>query len=96
MERLRDRRTEPSSRALYAARVVHISVQPKTWFGKLMAAVVGTGVMLVAFFISIIVFAVIASLVVVAVIYLMWAARRARGAVESQIIDNNSCDPGRS
>lgn len=96
MDRLRDRRKEPTSRALYVARVVHVSVQPKTWFGKLMAAVVGLAAMLVAFFISMIVFAVIASLVVVAVIYLMWAARRARSAAQSQVIDNDSRDPGRS
>ena len=95
MDRLRDRRTEPTSRSLYAARVVHVSVQPKTWFGTLMAAVIGLAVMLVAFLLSMIVFAVIASLIVVAVIYLIWAARRARRAAHTQIIDNDTRDPGR-
>jgi len=95
MDRLRDRRIEPTSRSLHAARVVHVSVQPQTWFGKLVAGVIGLAAMLVAFFLSMIVFAVIASLVVVAVIYLMWAARRTRRAAQSQIIDNDLRDPGR-
>ena len=59
-------------------RVVHISVQPKTWFGKLIAGIVGLAVMLVAFFLSILAFAIIASIVVVAIIYFLWVTRRAR------------------
>jgi len=68
-------------------RVIHISVQPKSWLGKLVAGVVAVAVMLVAFFLSIVVFAIIACLVAVALIYLFWATRRARRAMRDQTID---------
>ncbi len=68
-------------------RVIHISVQPKTWFGKLVAGIIGMAVMLVAFFLSILAFAIIASIVLVAIIYFLWATRRVRRAMRDQIID---------
>ncbi len=68
-------------------RVIHISVQPKTWFGKLVAGIIGVAVMLVAFFLSILAFVIIASIVVMAIIYFLWATRRARRAMRDQIID---------
>jgi len=59
--------------------VVHISLQLKTWFGKLIAGIIGVGIMLVAFFLSILAFAIVAIIIVVAIIYFLWAAHRARG-----------------
>ena len=69
------------------ARVIHISVQPKTWFGKLVAGIVGVAIALVAFFVSIIAFAIIASIVVVAIIYVLWVTRRARRTLRNQTIE---------
>ena len=69
------------------ARVIHISVQPKTWFGKLIAGIAGVAIALVAFFVSIIAFAIIASIVVVAIIYFLWVTRRARRTLRNQTIE---------
>jgi VIT1/CCC1 family predicted Fe2+/Mn2+ transporter len=68
-------------------RVIHISLQLKTWFGKFIAGIIGVAVMLVAFFLSILAFAIIASIVVVAMIYFLWAARRARRTMRNQTAD---------
>jgi VIT1/CCC1 family predicted Fe2+/Mn2+ transporter len=75
-------------------RVVHVSVQPKTWFGKLIAGIIGVVVILVAFFLSILVFAIIASIVVIVIIYVFWATHRARRAMRNQTIDGvvKNCD----
>lgn len=94
MNPLSDQRAGPDHEPPRAARVVQVSVQPKTWFGKLVAAIVGVAVMLLALFLSVLVFAVLASLAVVAVLYIAWAARRARRAAQSQIIDNEAQNPG--
>lgn len=76
------------------ARGLHAAMLPKSWLGKLLAAIVGLATMLVALFLSIFLFAVIASVAVVGVLYVMWVARRARRASESQIIDNQAGDQG--
>ena len=68
-------------------RVVHVSVQPKTWFGKLIAGIIGVVVILVTFFLSILVFAIITSIVVIVVIYIFWVTHRARRAMRNQTID---------
>ena len=68
-------------------RVVHVSVQPKTWFGKLIAGIIGVAVMLVAFFLSILVFAIIATIVVIVIIYVFWGTHWARRAMRDQTID---------
>jgi VIT1/CCC1 family predicted Fe2+/Mn2+ transporter len=86
MEQLPNRQTPQLSRP-QTARVIRISVQPKTWFGKFIAGIIGVAVMLVAFFFSILAFAIVASIVVAAIIYFLWATRRARGAMRDQTID---------
>jgi len=86
MEQLPNRQGPQSSQPR-PVRVIHISVQPKTWLGKLIAGIIGVAVMLVAFFLSILAFAIIASLVVVAIVYFMWVTHRARRATRSQTID---------
>lgn len=68
-------------------RVIHISVQPKTWFGKLMAGIVCVAVMLVAFFLSVLAFAIVTGIFVVAVIYFLWATRRAHRTMRNRTID---------
>ena len=70
-----------------------LAAQSKSWFGKLIAAVIGVMVMLLTLFLSIFVFAVLGSLLVVAVIYVLWTARRARREAQSQIIDNEAQQP---
>jgi len=69
-------------------RTVQISLQPKTWFGKIIAAIVGVAVALVAFFVSIVALAVIAVIVVVAIAYFFWATRRARRKMRSEPVDD--------
>ena len=68
-------------------RVLHVSLQPKTWLGKLIAGIIGVAVMLAALLLSILAFAIVASIVVVAIIYLLWVTRRARRAMRNQTID---------
>ena len=71
-------------------RVVEISLQPKTWFGRIIAAIVGVAVALVAFFASILVLAIIVVIVVVAIAYFVWATRRARRKMRSEPIDDGT------
>jgi hypothetical protein len=68
-------------------RVVHVSVQPKSWIGRLVLGIVGVAAMVVAVFLSVIAFAVVAGLVAVALIYLLWVTRPARRAMRDQVIE---------
>jgi hypothetical protein len=43
--------------------------------------------MLLAFFLSIVVFAILAGIALLAIIYLLWAMHRARRAMRDQVID---------
>lgn len=94
MDRFNDRRNEPLSGVPHLANGLHAATQPKTWFGKLVAAILGVAVLLVALFLSIFAFAVIAIMAVLAVAYILWTTRRARRAAQSQIIDNEAQGPG--
>ena len=86
MEQLPDRQTtEPASPR--PVRVIHISVQPKTWLGKLLASILAAVVLLVAFFLSIILFVMFACIVVVAIIYFLWAAHRGGRRHRDQVIE---------
>jgi Flp pilus assembly protein TadB len=77
----------PQSPQTRPVRGIHISVQPKTWFGKLVAGIFAAAVVLLAFFLSIVVFAILASIAMLAIIYLLWATHRARRAMRNQVID---------
>jgi hypothetical protein len=79
----------PKSSQPGPVRVIHISVQPKTWFGKIAAWIIGAVVMLVALFFSIIAFSIIASVAAVALVYFLWTAHRARRAIRNQTIDGD-------
>lgn len=69
------------------ARVIHVSVRPKTWFGKLIAGIVGVAVMLGVFFLSAVVFVVVTGIIVAALIYVLWATRRVRRTMRNRTID---------
>jgi uncharacterized membrane protein len=86
MEQLPEQET-PSVRDARTMRVVHVSIQPKSWLGRLVMAVVGVAVMVVAFFASIIAFAIVAGPLAVAFVYLFWVTRHARRALRDQVID---------
>jgi len=89
MKQLPNRQTRQTSQPSRSrtARVIHVSVQPKTWFGKLIAGIVGVAVMLVAFFLSVVAFVVVTGIVVAAVIYFLWATRRVRRTMRNRTID---------
>ena len=89
MSRLPDHPT-PQSSQRRPGRVIRISVQPKTWFGRLVAGTIGAAVMLVAFFLSLLAFAIVASIAVSAIVYFLWAARRARRARRGRTIDGEA------
>jgi len=79
---------QPSERPSRAPiRTVEISLQPKTWLGKVIAGIVGVAVALVAFFVSVIALAVVAMIVVVAIAYFIWATRRVRRKMRRESID---------
>ena len=86
MEQLPDRQTTEPARPS-PSRVIQISIQPKTWLGKLLASIFAAAVMLIAFFLSLILFVIIACIVVVAIIYALWAAHRAGRSLRNQVID---------
>jgi len=86
MEQLPEQQ-DPQTPQPRAVRTIHISVQPKSWLGKLVAGIVGIALMLVAFLLSVVAFAIIASLVLLVVIYVLWVTRRARRAMRDQVID---------
>ena len=88
-----DHRPGPSFGQPQGTRVRFVGTQPRTWFGKLIAAVIGVALILLTLFLSIFVFAVLVSLLFVAVIYVLWTARRARQAAQSQIIQNEAQQP---
>ena len=68
-------------------RVIHISVQPKTWLGRLIAGVVALALVVVGFFLSIVVLVVVACIAAVAILYFVWVTRRARRAMRDQVIE---------
>jgi hypothetical protein len=68
-------------------RVVQLSVQPRSWLGRLALALAGAGAMVIAFFLSIVAFLFVAGLVSVAFIYLFWVTRRLRRAMREQVIE---------
>ena len=72
------------------ARAFHISVQPKTWFGKLVAGIIGMAVMLAALFLSLLALAIVSSIVLAAILYFLWTARRGRRTVRNQTIEGES------
>ena len=86
MEQLPEQQ-EPQTPQARPVRTMHISMQPKSWLGKLVAGVVGIALMLMAFLLSIVAFAIIASLVLLVVIYVLWVTRRARRAMRDQVIE---------
>jgi len=86
MEQLPHRQTTEPARPR-PVRVIQISVQPKTWLGKLLATILAALVILIAFFLSVILFVVIACVVVVAIIYFIWASYRSRRRLRAQVIE---------
>jgi hypothetical protein len=86
MEQLPEQPTPPAADGR-TARVIHVSVQPKSWIGRLVLGIVGVVAMVVAVFLSVIAFAVVAGLVAVALIYLLWVTRRGRRAMRDQVIE---------
>ena len=86
MEQLPEQQ-EPQTPQARPVRTIHISVQPKSWLGKLVAGIIGVALMLVAFLLSVVAFAIIASLVMLVVIYVLWVTRRARRAMRDQVIE---------
>ena len=80
-------RQGPQTAQPRSVRVIHISGQPRTWLARLVAGIIGAALILVAFFLSILAFAIIASLVLVAIVYFKWVTHRARRAMHSDTID---------
>jgi len=86
MGRLPDHPT-PQPPRRQPVRVIHVSVQPKTWFGKLVAGILGAALMVAAFFLSLLAFAIIASTATVAIVYFLWITRHARRAMRGRTVD---------
>jgi membrane protein implicated in regulation of membrane protease activity len=80
----------PQSSQPGPVRVFHISVRPKTWFGRLLAWIIAPVVLLVALFFSIVAFAILASIAALAFIYFVWTLRRARRAMRNQTIEGEA------
>ena len=87
MEQLPDETTPQRSGQARPLRVVHISVQPKTWLGKLIAGIAALALLVIGFLVSIVVFAVVACIAAVAILYFIWSTRRARRAMRDQVIE---------
>ena len=87
MEQLPDQTTPQRSTQAPPVHVIHISAQPRTWLGKLLATIVALTLVVVGFFVSIVVFAAAACVAAVAILYFFWATRRARRATRDDVID---------
>src|SRR6185295_6666168 len=87
MEQLPEKPTTPDSESTptSAPNVVHFSVEPKSWLGKLLAGIIGGALLLVVLLFSIVAFAVIAGIGLAAVIYLAWKTRHVRRELQKRM-----------
>ncbi|MDH3209109.1 MAG: hypothetical protein OEM00_02125 [Burkholderiaceae bacterium] len=89
MNRLPEHPTSGSSEPWrrHEPHAAYVPPPPKTWIGKLIVGVVGAVVILASLLVSIVVFALVASLLLAGVIYFIWTVRRAQRKVQRQTID---------
>jgi hypothetical protein len=80
MKQIPDRRA-PRSPHPQPMRVIHISMEPRTWWGKLLAGVIGILILAAAFFLSIVLFTVVLSIAMVAFVYFIWMNRAGRNRI---------------
>jgi len=70
-----------------AIRIEHISVAPKSWWGKLVAVIAGIAMAIAAFFVSLLALAFVVGVGATVAIYLWWATRHARRARRDETIE---------
>ena len=87
MEQLPGSSTARDSTQSDRVRLIRVSVQPKTWFGKLVAGIAALALLVVGFFVSLVLFAIAACIGAAAIVYFLWARRRARRAMRDRVID---------
>jgi Flp pilus assembly protein TadB len=87
MEQLPGSSTARDSTQPDRVRLIRVSVQPKTWFGKLVAGIAALALLVVGFFVSLVLFAIAACIGAAAIVYFLWARRRARRAMRDRVID---------
>lgn len=83
----------PGTQHVHPERLIHLQAQPRTWLGRLVAAVVGVAVLVAMFFVSLIVFAVIASVAIVGGLYMVWLVRKARRQAMANVVDVEAREP---
>lgn len=74
-----------------SARGVEIELQPRTWWGRLVASIVSAAILAAIFFLSLAVFVAMAAVTAVVVICLLW--RRSPGKrgriIEGEVVDRD-------
>ncbi len=79
MNRLPDKQKQlPLRPENHRARIIHISIRPRTWFGKFVLAAISIAAIVAALFLSIIVLAFVFAVLMVVIVYSLWIAYRVR------------------
>ena len=74
----------PAALQWRSVHVYHFSLESRTWFGRVVAWIIGVALLIVTFFFSMLIFMIVASLVVVAFIYLLWKSAGAETRTYNQ------------
>ena len=62
-------------------RVIHVSIRPKSWLGKIAFAIAGLVLLVVGVLFSLVVLAIVAGVGVLGALYFLWATRHVRRAL---------------
>jgi Ca2+/Na+ antiporter len=84
MDQLPDPRMPPDT-GQRLTRLIHVSMEPKTRLGKLLFAIFGVSLVILAFFVSILVFVLVATIALVFALYVMWVVNRVRRSVAEDL-----------
>jgi len=84
MDQLPEPRMPPDT-GQHLTRLIHASVEPKTRLGKFLFAIFGVSLVVLAFFISILVFVLVATIALLFALYVMWVVNRARRSLAKNL-----------
>jgi hypothetical protein len=87
MQREFPQQSDPNAPRAPTVRVVHIELQPKSWFGRVVAGVLGIAALGLILVFSVIAFVVLGVLLTGAFVYFFWVSRKARRAMREDVIE---------
>jgi Ca2+/Na+ antiporter len=84
MDQLPEPRMPPDT-GQQLTRLIHVSMEPKTRLGKLLFAIFTVSLVVLAFFVSIVVFVLVATIALVFALYLIWVVNRVRHSLAKNL-----------